>query len=294
MLQWVPFAVSSPVLFGTGKVGSENGQPPTPFQLSQRADFIDCVVGSETVASKSLVNTRDEPLADPERFARFHVTAVFDFNCCPFATFLKFGTTQILLGLLEAQTPLPDLRLEQPLEALARVSLARRLDWVVKKSALDQWQHELRAPADDPRLVAIDLRYAELDDGWYEDLERRHLIEGLTDFLPRAIPCNPPRSSGRDVARARILEKFSSAIRSVDWHGVCLSVSGSGGPATHEIVLDDPLETAALQRAIEAAESPQELVRCLPDSLCRRVACPVTRPPLYNNPPLEGDDRHAR
>ena len=72
------------------------------------------------------------------------------------------------------------------------------------------------------------------------------------------------------------------------------SVSGSGGPVTHEIVLDDPLDASALQRAIEAAASPEELVRSLPDPLCRRVACPVARPLLDPNPHLEGDDRHAR
>lgn len=129
MPQWVPFLVTSPVLFGTGKVGGENGQSCAGFQLSQRADFVDKIVGLETVNSKSLTNERDEPLADQSRYARFHVTAAFDFNLMPFASWLKFGCVQVVLALLEARVELPDAQLRDPLASLRAVSR----DWSLSK-----------------------------------------------------------------------------------------------------------------------------------------------------------------
>jgi proteasome accessory factor A len=124
MLNWVPFLVTSPILLGTGKTGSENGRPAAAFQLSERADFVnpERIVDLETVLSKSLINSRDEALCDPARFARFHISGVFDCNLMPYATFLKFGTVQTLLALLEAGAPLPDLTLADPLGGLSVVS----------------------------------------------------------------------------------------------------------------------------------------------------------------------------
>lgn len=119
---WVPFLVTSPVLFGTGKVGAENSRPAACYQLSQRADYIDELVALETVSSKSLINERDEPLADPLRYARFHISAAFDLNLCEFATWLKCGTAQLVLGLVEAGARLPNLQLKDPLGSLSTVS----------------------------------------------------------------------------------------------------------------------------------------------------------------------------
>ena len=119
--QWVPFLVTSIPLLGAGKCGSEKGAPPAIYQISQRADFLDRLTGLETVDSKSLINERDEVLGDPDRLARFHIIA-FDVNRCPFANFLKFGITQILLALLEEDYPLRDLSLRSPLSAMQAVS----------------------------------------------------------------------------------------------------------------------------------------------------------------------------
>ena len=119
--QWVPFLVTSLPIVGTGKVGAENGASDTTFQFSQRADFMDGEVGFETVDSKTLINTRDEPLADPERYARLHVIA-WDTNLMDFANFLKFGVSQVLLALIEEGVPLPDLALVEPVKAMQVVS----------------------------------------------------------------------------------------------------------------------------------------------------------------------------
>ena len=115
--QWVPFVVTSPGLFGGGKVGTENGAPVAAYQLSQRSDFMTRVVGLETVSSKSLINTRDEALADPERYARIHIVC-FDTNRCEFASWLKFVTTQLLLSLIEEKYPLANVQLREPLKSL--------------------------------------------------------------------------------------------------------------------------------------------------------------------------------
>ena len=115
--QWIPFLVTSLPLVGTGKVGAEQGAPDCAFQFSQKADFIDAEVGLETVTSKSLINTRDEPLADPARYARLHIIA-WDTNLMEFATWLKPGVTQVLLALVAEAVPLPRLELDDPLLAL--------------------------------------------------------------------------------------------------------------------------------------------------------------------------------
>jgi len=119
--QWVPFLVTSLPLFGTGKVGAEHGSKDCRYQLAQRADFIDEEVGLATTEHKNLINTRDEPLADPDRYARLHVIA-FDTNLCEYATWLKFGVSQVLLALIEEGVPLPDVTLKDPVGAMNAVS----------------------------------------------------------------------------------------------------------------------------------------------------------------------------
>src|SRR5262249_16232931 len=88
------------VFTGGGKVGSENGAAPVDYQLSQRADFFEEEVGLETTLKRPIVNTRDEPHADPQLYRRLHVIAG-DANLCEVATFLKVGTTAIVLAMIE-------------------------------------------------------------------------------------------------------------------------------------------------------------------------------------------------
>ena len=338
--QWVPFLVTSPILFGTGKVGTENNRLPTEYQLSQRADFIDELVGLETVSSKSLINERDEPLADPTRYARFHISAAFDFNCCEFASWLKFGTVQIMLALIEAGVSLPRLELKDPLEALSTVSrdfgmfcqielsdksscsaidiqeqlafsvnraldagaidedivpsakdivnawivtlvqlrkndhiLRRRLDWIVKRYALNKLREQLKTSWQDPRLQAFDLKYAEVDSGWFEMLEKKHLIDRLEDFTFISDKDARHNSNSRDIVRARILEKFGSSIVAVNWHYLCINVPQSGHPMIHKIDMEDPLNITAVQNAADGAHSPKEFIRRLPKNCYSHIEC---------------------
>jgi hypothetical protein len=96
----IPWFVTRQVFTGAGKVGSENGADPCDYQISQRSDFFEEEVGLETTLKRPIVNTRDEPHADPQKYRRLHVI-VGDANLCEVATFLKAGTTAIVLSMIE-------------------------------------------------------------------------------------------------------------------------------------------------------------------------------------------------
>jgi len=92
-----------------------------PFQLTQRADFFEEEVGLETTLKRPIINTRDEPHADPLRYRRLHLI-VGDANLCEVATFLKLGTTAIVLAMVEDGTLDDGVSLADPVQALQRVS----------------------------------------------------------------------------------------------------------------------------------------------------------------------------
>jgi hypothetical protein len=99
----VPHFVSRQIVIGAGKVGAETeaGMESDPaFQLSSRAEFFEEVVGLETTLKRPIINTRDEPHADAERFRRLHVI-IGDANMSQVATFVKLGSTALLLAALE-------------------------------------------------------------------------------------------------------------------------------------------------------------------------------------------------
>ena len=100
MRHLLPWFVTRQVFTGAGKIGSENGAAAVDFQISQRADFFEEEVGLETTLKRPIVNTRDEPHADPQLYRRLHVI-VGDANLCEVATFLKVGTTAIVLAMVE-------------------------------------------------------------------------------------------------------------------------------------------------------------------------------------------------
>ena len=88
---------------GAGKVGTETptlGGRSVPYQLSQRSEFFEEEIGLETTLKRPIVNTRDEPHADPQRYRRLHVI-VGDANLAEVATFLKIGATALVLALIE-------------------------------------------------------------------------------------------------------------------------------------------------------------------------------------------------
>ncbi|MEI7623186.1 MAG: depupylase/deamidase Dop [Actinomycetes bacterium] len=118
-----PHFISRQIFCGAGKVGSELGASATevPFQISQRADFFEEEVGLETTLKRPIINTRDEPHADPQKYRRLHVI-IGDANMSEVATFLKVGTTSIVLAMIEDGWIARDLRFDSPLAALRSVS----------------------------------------------------------------------------------------------------------------------------------------------------------------------------
>jgi proteasome accessory factor A len=117
----IPFFVSRQVFCGAGKVGSENGGGEVDYQISQRADFFEVEVGLETTFKRPIINTRDEPHADAERYRRLHVI-VGDANMSEISTFLKVGTTALLLKMIEDDFITDDFSLTEPVRAMRAVS----------------------------------------------------------------------------------------------------------------------------------------------------------------------------
>src|SRR6202012_4540518 len=95
-----PFFVTRQVICGAGRVGIVADGRGHRFQLSQRADFFEVEVGLETTLKRPIINTRDEPHADPEKYRRLHVI-IGDANMSEGATYLKVGTTALVLSMIE-------------------------------------------------------------------------------------------------------------------------------------------------------------------------------------------------
>src|SRR2546429_1175640 len=115
----IPFLVTRQLICGAGKVL----QTPrgAVFCLSQRAEHIWEGVSSATTRSRPIINTRDEPHADAERFRRLHVI-VGDSNMNEATTLLKVGSADIVLRMIEAGVIMRDLTLENPIRAIREVS----------------------------------------------------------------------------------------------------------------------------------------------------------------------------
>ncbi len=141
--------VTRQIFTGAGKVGSEAPGvrlDDVPFQITQRADFFEEEVGLETTLKRPIINTRDEPHADPQKYRRLHVITG-DANMSEVATFLKVGTTALWLSVVEDEAMERDIRFAHPVAAMRQVSydvdLAKPIEMVdgSKMSALDvQWE----------------------------------------------------------------------------------------------------------------------------------------------------------
>src|SRR5690606_2163051 len=99
-------------------------------QLSQRADYFEVEVGLETTLKRPIINTRDEPHADPERYRRLHVI-IGDANLSEISTYLKLGTTALVLSMIEEGFLGVDLSVERPVSSLHEVSHDPSLQYLV-------------------------------------------------------------------------------------------------------------------------------------------------------------------
>ena len=148
-----PFFISRQVFTGAGRLGIGQEGQTSAFQLSQRADFFEVEVGLETTLKRPIINTRDEPHADPEKYRRLHVI-VGDANMSDTATFLKMGTTAIVLAMIEdGYLDTFDAMPVDPVREMHQVSHDTTLTHVIDVSRGRRW-------------TAIDMQRAFLENAW--------------------------------------------------------------------------------------------------------------------------------
>nr|WP_017611948.1 depupylase/deamidase Dop [Nocardiopsis salina] len=170
----IPFFVSRQVVCGGGKVGLGADGSGTGFQLSQRADFFEVEVGLETTLKRPIINTRDEPHADPDRYRRLHVI-IGDANLSETSTYLKLGTTALVLSMIEDGFLSHDLTLDTSVQDLRQVSHDPSLTHLVRlrdgrrMTALEiQWTYleQARKYVEDRYGTEVDADTADVLDQW--------------------------------------------------------------------------------------------------------------------------------
>lgn len=115
-----PFFVTRQIICGAGRVGLGQDSSLPGYQISQRADFFEAEVGLETTIRRPIINTRDEPHATADKYRRLHVI-IGDANLSQSSNYLKFGTTALVLSLIEAGLA-PKVEVHEPVSALQAIS----------------------------------------------------------------------------------------------------------------------------------------------------------------------------
>jgi proteasome accessory factor A len=215
----IPFLVTRQIICGAGKVL----QTPrgAVYCVSQRAEHIWEGVSSATTRSRPIINTRDEPHADAERFRRLHVI-VGDSNMSETTMLLKVGSTDLVLRMVEAGVVLRDMTLDNPIRAIREVSHDMtgrskvRLANGREMSALEiQWEYLSRAKdfTEKNGIDPITLRVIEMweraltaiEDGNLDKIARE--IDWVTKYqlieryrAKHDLPLSAPRIAQLDLA----------------------------------------------------------------------------------------------
>ena len=189
-----PFFVSRQVVCGAGRVSLGADGRDSGFQISQRADFFEVEVGLETTLKRPIINTRDEPHADPEKYRRLHVI-IGDANLSEISTYLKLGTTALVLAMIEDRFLAADLGIEAPVSELRQVSH-------------DPTCKHLITLRDGRRMTAVQLQleYLELARKYTEDRYGGDTDELTADVLDRW-----------ESVLARLAEDPLLTARELDW-----------------------------------------------------------------------------
>jgi len=202
--QLTPFFVSRQVVCGAGRVGIGQDGRDHGFQISQRADYFEVEVGLETTLKRPIINTRDEPHADAERYRRLHVI-IGDANLSEISTYLKMGTTSLVLSMIEDEWPIGDLSVVRPVRALHAVSHDPSLRQTIEL-------------ADGRRLTAVQLQmeYFEQAAKYVQDRHGSDVDDETADVLARwesvlSRLADDPMSLGREldwVAKLQLLQGY--------------------------------------------------------------------------------------
>ncbi len=204
-----PFFVTRQVFCGAGRVGIGVDGRDAGYQISQRADFFEVEVGLETTLKRPIINTRDEPHADPEKYRRLHVI-IGDANMNEVSTFLKLGTTALVLSMIESGFLEVDLSIEAPVAAVRAVSH-------------DPTLRHLLTRRDGKKLTAVQLQlsYLELAKTFVKDTDvdpvTADVLARWEDVLTRLE--DDPMTCTRDVdwvTKLQLLEGYRSRD-GLDW-----------------------------------------------------------------------------
>jgi proteasome accessory factor PafA2 len=202
----IPFFVSRQILCGSGRVGIGREGEDAGYQISSRADFFEAEVGLETTLRRPIVNTRDEPHADPSKYRRLHII-IGDATMAEPATFVRFGSTSLVLSLIESGLA-PRIELADALEALQTVShdlsLSARLP-LTDGSTMTALEIQ-------EAYYAACLEHADADDADTAEVlaEWRRFLDGLADD-PRSL------SDSIDwIAKWVLLDSYRSR-EGIDW-----------------------------------------------------------------------------
>jgi proteasome accessory factor A len=168
-----PFFVTRQVVCGAGRVGQGADGREDGYQISQRADFFEVEVGLETTLKRPIINTRDEPHADPEKYRRLHVI-IGDANMSELSTYLKLGSTALVLSMIEDRFLVNDLAIDGPVAELRAVSH-------------DPTCRHLIPMRDGRKLTAVQIQmeYAELARKYTQDKFGSDVDDLTTDVLDR-------------------------------------------------------------------------------------------------------------
>jgi len=167
-----PFFVSRQVVCGAGRVGVGQDGQEDGFQLSQRADYFEVEVGLETTLKRPIINTRDEPHADPDKYRRLHVI-IGDANLAEISTYLKVGTTSLVLAMIEDRFVTGSLAVDQPVRSLHAVSHDPSL------------RHLLTVDGRTLTAVQLQMEYLDLAKKYVEDRYGADADAQTTDVLAR-------------------------------------------------------------------------------------------------------------
>ncbi|MCS5636624.1 MAG: depupylase/deamidase Dop [Myxococcota bacterium] len=206
----LPFFATRQIYCGAGKVGSENRSSPCDFQISQRADFFETEVALDTMVKRPIINTRDEPHADRERYRRLHMI-VGDSNMSEYTIYLRNGVTAILLMMIEDGAIDRDLSLSDPVRSITEVSHDPKLK---KELRLDNGKR-MTAVEIQAEFLEMALSYAaknKLDPVSMDVLNKwQHVMTCLQ---------SNPMDLGREIdwiAKKLLLESFIDR-KNVDWN----------------------------------------------------------------------------
>lgn len=131
----LPFFVTRQIFAGSGKIGIETEAglaTPGHYQISQRSDFFHVEASVDTMHKRPIVNTRDEPHADPATYRRLH-GIVGDANMSEYATALKIGTTSLVIDLIEQRIIPTNIAIANPIDTIKTISHDQTYRWILQK-----------------------------------------------------------------------------------------------------------------------------------------------------------------